>query len=116
MKKIVIALLILSSLVPLDAQVIKDSNYYRQKGYQVFPELGFAINASVELEDISKILTKANQALQTLEKYKSVLDEIREYIEKEGEHTDCSGEPIYYLDEEQEEELLQILDKVGSNE
>ena len=27
------------------------------------------------LEDISKILTKANQALQTLEKYKSVLDE-----------------------------------------
>lgn len=55
MKKIVIALLILSSLVPLDAQVIKDSNYYRQKGYQVFPELGFAINASVELEDISKI-------------------------------------------------------------
>ena len=32
-----------------------------------------------------------------------------EYIEKEGEHTDCSGEPIYYLDEEQEEELLKIL-------
>ena len=44
--------------------------------------------------------------------YKSVLDEIREYIENEGVHTDCSGEPIYYLDEEQEKELLEILDKV----
>ena len=27
------------------------------------------------LEEISKIFTKANQALQTLEKYKSVLDQ-----------------------------------------
>ena len=36
-------------------------------------------------------------------------DKAIEYIENEGEHTDCSGEPIYYLDEEQEEELLKIL-------
>ena len=37
------------------------------------------------------------------------IDKAIEYIENEGEHTDCSGEPIYYLDEEQEEELLEIL-------
>lgn len=37
------------------------------------------------------------------------IDKAIEYIENEGEHTDCSGEPIYYLDEEQEEELLDIL-------
>jgi len=33
-------------------------------------------NEKYVLQDISKILTKANQALQTLEKYKSVLDEV----------------------------------------
>ena len=47
------------------------------------------------------------------EKYCDLRDRISraiEYIEKEGEHTDCSGEPIYYLDEEQEEELLEILE------
>ena len=37
------------------------------------------------------------------------IDKAIKYIEEEGEHTDCSGEPIYYLDEEQEEELLEIL-------
>lgn len=43
------------------------------------------------------------------------IDKAINYIEEEGEHTDCSGEPIYYLDEEQEEELLDIL-KGGNNE
>lgn len=48
-------------------------------------------------------LEKQNKDLQQR------IDKAIEYIEKEGEHTDCSGEPIYYLDEEQEEELLEIL-------
>lgn len=51
------------------------------------------------------------------EEYTKLKDKINkaiEYIEVEGEHTDCSGEPIYYLDEEQEEELCEyaeIIDK-----
>ena len=43
------------------------------------------------------------------EKLEEKINKAIEYIENEGEHTDCSGEPIYYLDEEQEEELLEIL-------
>jgi len=33
-------------------------------------------NHKYEIEDISKIFTKVNQAIQTLEKYKSVLDQV----------------------------------------
>ena len=54
------------------------------------------------LKDI-KLLTNGINDLQQR------IDKAIEYIENEGEHTDCSGEPIYYLDEEQEQELLAIL-------
>ena len=37
------------------AQSVKDAAYYRAKGYQVFPEYGFAIKAPVSLEDVSSI-------------------------------------------------------------
>ena len=55
MKRLAVTLFLSIFLVSLNAQTTKDSEYYRQKGYQVFPELGIAINAAVKLEDISKI-------------------------------------------------------------
>ena len=59
------------------------------------------INELVEYENIDTI--------NNLKDLQQRINDAIEYIEKEGEHTDCSGEPIYYLDEEQEEELLEIL-------
>jgi len=44
-------------------------------------------------------------------KIKPVLDEIREYIEREASHYAYEDDYDFYLCEEQIEELLQILDK-----
>ena len=69
---------------------------------------------NTEYDDIENycVLRETINPFQILYKNRELqqrIDKAIEYIEKEGEHTDCSGEPIYYLDEEQEEELLEIL-------
>ena len=64
---------------------------YLQEENKRYKKLGF------------KHLNEQNKDLQQR------IDRAIEYIKNEGEHTDCCGEPIYYLDEEQEEELLEIL-------
>lgn len=61
---------------------------------------------TVPIVEHNKIISKK---LKETQKYKEVIDKAIEYIKNEGEHTDCCGEPIYYLDEEQEEELLEII-------
>lgn len=51
-------IVILTSLLfcrSIYAQSTKDASYYRAKGFQVFPEYGFAIKAPVSLEDVSSI-------------------------------------------------------------
>lgn len=87
----------------------RDKEYYNQKISELY--------AVIEnQEKIIRDLQKEVKGYQTMYFDKvMIVNKAIEYIEEEGEHTDCSGEPIYYLDEEQEEELLDIL-KGGNND
>lgn len=66
--------------------------------------LNFCIASDYHTKSIN--LEEENQRL------KSILDEIREYLEKESSHYAYEDDYDCYLCEEQIEELLQILDKV----
>ncbi len=69
-----------------------------------------------QLKDDNKILRanyeNAIKLLKENKKLKSVLDEIKEYLEKESSHYAYEDDYDCFLCEEQIEELLQILDKV----
>lgn len=55
MKRFILFLFVCLGFISGNGQNIKDADYYRNKGYQVFEKFGFAINAVVRLEDISQM-------------------------------------------------------------
>ena len=81
-----------------------------------------------EIEDLKEQLQQENQQLKEQlgnrivefgykeTKYKSVLDEIREYITKDLDEPDPEEYREYKVDISWFNDLLQILDKAGSNE
>mgnify|MGYP003292600440 CR=1 FL=1 len=70
-----------------------------------------------ELKNHTTIVNYAYDLSQQRDNYKSVLDEIREYIDEFIIYVDEDGE-VYFKEEFRTEynDLLEILDKVGSNE
>ena len=73
--------------------------YYKNRCIKLDAKLNRVLDSHTILED-------------KIKQYKLVLDEIREYIEKESFHYAYEDDYDIYLCENELEDLLQILDKV----
>ena len=63
-------------------------------------------------EEWDKAVKAQTKLLQQYNQLKEVIEEVREYIKNKGSYVDSyDGQTIFYLGEENQIELLQILDK-----
>ena len=100
----------LDKIVPIIRRMLSESYIKGLEQYKFDLKMDMVIDKVAIPEELAK--DADFESLLDMPSYEELHNRIKmalEYIEVKGEHTDYSCEPIYYLDEEQEEELLEIL-------
>ena len=85
----------------IENKYLTEENKQLKIDYELYKDNCVYRNYEVEIRD------------NTIKQLKEVIEEVREYIKNKGSYVDSyDGQTIFYLGEENQIELLQILDKV----